>query len=125
MPDLVRHGRLYVAMPPLFSITTTNKGKERFYALNDAELPTMLTKLKKQGYKWDKVVRHKGLGEYSADILAEVVMDPETRVLKQITVDDAEKFEQVLELTMGKNAAGRRDWIIENRELISAEQIDA
>lgn len=125
MPQLVEEGRLFAALPPLFSITTLGKNKEKHYALNDEELPKLVAKLRKSGKKWDKIVRHKGLGEYSADILHEVVMDPETRVLKQITIDDAQKFEEVLELTMGKNAAGRRDWIVENRNLISEENIDA
>lgn len=44
-------------------------------------------------------------------------MDPAPRVFKQITVDDVDEFERVLELTMGKNASGRRDWIIENRNI--------
>ena len=124
MKPLVEQGRLYTALPPLFSITTTNKDKEKFYALNDAELPDLISRLRKKGYKWDKVIRHKGLGEYSSEILHEVVMDPQTRVLKQITVEDVEVFESILELTMGKNAAGRRDWIVENRDLISDEAID-
>lgn len=125
MPGLIEQGRLYAALPPLFSITTSGKNKEKYYALNDVELDKLVSSLKKKGKKWDKITRHKGLGEYSPDILHEVVMDPETRVLKQITVDDAQRFEDVLELTMGKNAAGRRDWIVDNRSLISEDDIDA
>lgn len=125
MPALIEEGRLYAAMPPLFSITTQGKNKEKHYALNDEELPKLVASLKKKGKKWDKIVRHKGLGEYSSDILHEVVMDPETRVLKQITVQDAQAFEETLELTMGKNAASRRDWIVSNRSLVDEASIDA
>lgn len=125
MRDLILAGRLYVALPPLFSITTTGKNKERFYALNQEELDALVKKLEKSGKKFDKIQRHKGLGEYSPDVLAEVVMDPETRVLKQITVEDVKAFEEILELTMGKNASDRRDWIVQNRQLISDDDIDA
>lgn len=125
MRPLVEQGRLFVAMPPLFSITTNGRNKERHYALNEAEKDKLVAKLSKQGKKWDKVVRHKGLGEYSSDVLSEVVMDPDTRVLKQITVEDAERLESILELTMGKNAGGRRDWIVENRQLVDEDNIDA
>lgn len=125
MRPLVEQGRLFVAMPPLFSITTNGRNKERHYALNEAEKDKLVAKLSKQGKKWDKVVRHKGLGEYSSDVLSEVVMDPNTRVLKQITVEDAERLESILELTMGKNAGGRRDWIVENRQLVDEDNIDA
>lgn len=123
--EMVVAGRVYVAMPPLFSVTLAGKNKERFYALNEEERDALLIKLEKQGKKIDIIQRHKGLGEYSADILAEVVMDPATRVLKQVTVEDVEAFEATLELTMGKNASNRRDWIVENRAMVSADEIDA
>ncbi len=124
MRPLVEAGKLYVALPPLFSITTKGKNKERFYALNEEERDTLVKKLTKQGKTWDKIQRHKGLGEYSPEILEEVVMNPATRALKQVTVEDIEMLESVLELTMGKNAAGRRDWIVENRSMVSDDEID-
>lgn len=125
MRPLVEDGRLYVAMPPLFSITTTGKNKERFYALNDEELEKLQKKLKKSNKKYDRIQRHKGLGEYSAEILSEVVMDPATRVLKQVTTEDVESINQVMELALGNKADPRKEWIIENRSLISDEEIDA
>lgn len=124
MRPLVEQGRLYAAMPPLYSITTQGRKKERFYALNDNELDGLVKKLRKQGKKWDKIVRHKGLGEYSSDVLAEVVMEPDSRVLKQISVEELEEFEATLELTMGENAANRRTWITDNRSLVSDDEID-
>lgn len=124
MRPLVEDGRLYIALPPLFSITTNGKNKERFYALNKEELEKLVKKLAQQGKKYDKVQRHKGLGEYSPEILAEVVMKPESRVLRQVTAKDVADIEKVLELTMGSNASNRRDWIVENRGLITEDELD-
>lgn len=124
MPEYIKSGMVYIAMPPLFSITTTGKNKERFYALNEIELDKLVTKLKNSGKKWDKIQRHKGLGEYAPEILDEVVNDPNTRVLKQITVSDVEAFEQVLELAFGQNANDRKDWITETRDLVDEEDLD-
>lgn len=124
MRPMVEAGRIYVALPPLFSITVKGRKIERFYALNQEELDPLVKKLEKAGKKWDKIQRHKGLGEYSPDDLVTIVMNPETRVLKQITVEDIEHFESTLELTLGKNAANRRKWITENHDLVSEDEID-
>jgi DNA gyrase subunit B len=124
MRPMVEAGHVYVALPPLFSITVKGKKAERYYALNQEELDPLVKRLTKAGKKWDKIQRHKGLGEYSPDDLVTVVMNPETRVLKQITVEDVEHFEATLELTLGKNAANRRKWITENHDLVSEEDID-
>lgn len=124
MPEYVRSGMVYIAMPPLFSITTTGKNKERFYALNEVELNILTKDLKSKGKKWDKIQRHKGLGEYAAEILDEVVNDPATRVLKQVTVEDVEAFESTLQLAFGNNANNRKDWITEARNLIDEEDLD-
>lgn len=124
MRPMVEAGRIYVALPPLFSITVKGRNVERHYALNQDELDPLVKKLTKAGKKWDKIQRHKGLGEYSPDDLVTIVMNPETRVLKQVTVEDVEHFESVLELTLGKNAANRRKWITENHDLVNEDEID-
>jgi len=124
MRPLIEDGRLYIAMPPLFSITTNGKNKERFYALNAEERDKLIKRLAAQNKKYDKVQRHKGLGEYAADILAEVVMNPTSRILRQVTASDVKDIERVLELTMGSNASNRRDWIVENRELIADAELE-
>jgi DNA gyrase subunit B len=124
MRPMIEDGRLYIAMPPLFSITTTGKTKERFYALNKEELDKLTTRLAAQNKKYTKIQRHKGLGEYSPEILAEVVMKPESRILRQVTAEDVKDIERVLELTMGSSAESRRDWIVENRELIADEELE-
>jgi DNA gyrase subunit B len=124
MRPMVEAGCVYVALPPLFSITVKGRKVERHYALNQEELDPLVAKLTKAGKKWDKIQRHKGLGEYSPDDLVTIVMNPETRVLKQITVEDVEHFESTLELTLGKNAANRRKWITDNHDLVSEDDID-
>lgn len=127
MRPLIEAGRLYIALPPLFSITTKGKNRERHYALTQEEVDVLIKKLAKEKKTYDKIQRHKGLGEYSPEILQEVIMNPETRSLKQITLKDVESFEKILNLTLssgGKSAENRREWIIENRELISEDQLD-
>ncbi len=124
MPEYVKSGMVYIAMPPLFSITTTGKNKERFYALNEAERDVLIKKLKAAGKKWDKIQRHKGLGEYSPEILDEVVNDPATRVLRQVTVEDVSRFEDALQLAFGNNANNRKEWITEARDLVDEEDLD-
>jgi DNA gyrase subunit B len=124
MPEYIKAGMVYIAMPPLFSITTTGKNKERYYALNEEERDKLTKKLKAAGKKWDKIQRHKGLGEYSPEILDEVVNDPNTRVLRQINARDIEAFEQSMELAFGKNANNRKDWIVEARDLVDEEDLD-
>lgn len=127
MRPLLQDGRVFVAQPPLFSITTTGKDKQKYYALNDAELETLVKKLKREKKHYNRIQRHKGLGEYSQDILAEVVMNPETRVLRQITLEDGEsasKAIEILSLTMGDRAKERRDWITKNRAALSDDDID-
>lgn len=125
MRPLVEDGRLYAALPPLFSVTTTGKNKEKFFALNQEELEKITNKLDAQKKGYGRIQRHKGLGEYDDDVLASEVMDPLTRSLRQVTVEDVVEAERVMELAMGSNASDRRDWIIESRAIIDDDEIDA
>lgn len=125
MRELIEDGRLYTALPPLFSVTTTGKNKEKYYALNQEELDKILKKLDSQNKKYERIARHKGLGEYSEEVLASEVMDPRTRTLRRITASEGEEAQRIMDLAMGDNASGRRDWIIESRDIIDDEEIDA
>jgi DNA gyrase subunit B len=125
MRELIEDGRLYTALPPLFSVTTTGKNKEKFYALNQIELDKIIKKLDSQNKKYERIARHKGLGEYSEEVLASEVMDPRTRTLRRITASEGEEAQRVMDLAMGDNASGRRDWIIESRDIIDDDEIDA
>lgn len=124
MRPLVEEGRLYSALPPLFSVTTTGKTKEKFFALNVEELTKITNKLDAQKKGYGKIQRHKGLGEYDDDVLASEVMDPTTRALRQITVPESVEAERVIELAMGGNASNRRDWIIASRAILADTEID-
>lgn len=125
MRPLVEDGRLYTALPPLFSVTTSGKNKEKIYALNQEELDKILKKLDSQKRKYEKLQRHKGLGEYDSTTLASEVMSPATRTLRRITAAEGEEAQRVLDLAMGDNPAMRRDWIIETRDIVDDEEIDA
>ena len=125
MRPVIEQGHFYVALPPLFSITTTGRNPQRYYALDEPERDLLIAKLAKEGKKYDKITRHKGLGEYAPEILGDTVLNPTTRRLKRVTVADVEAFERTLELTMGKDADARKEWILENRALISEDEIDA
>ncbi len=124
MRPLIEQGHLYAALPPLFSVTTTGKVKEKFFAINETELTAITKKLDAQKKNYGKIQRHKGLGEYSKEVLASQVMDPRTRSLRRITVDDVIEANRVLELSFGKNAEDRRDWIVESRSLVSDDELD-
>jgi DNA gyrase subunit B len=104
MPDLIKEGRVYSAVPPLHRIELTSRKKnmDRYaYTYSDTDLQRKLAELKKKGVGWkDPVQRYKGLGEMDADQLAETTMDPRHRTLRRITFDDAEAAATVFELLL-------------------------
>lgn len=106
-PALVEEGHLYVAMPPLFRIDI---GKDVHYALDDEELETILKNIK--GNKNPQITRFKGLGEMNAIQLRETTMDPNTRRLVQLDLDDAHLTAGLLDkLLAKKRAADRKQWL--------------
>ncbi|GLT15100.1 DNA topoisomerase IV subunit B [Vibrio algivorus] len=106
--SLVRAGHVYVAMPPLFRIDC---GKEVFYALDEAEKDGILERLSNKKAKIN-VQRFKGLGEMNPLQLRETTMDPNTRRLVQLTVDDDEQTMEMMDMLLGKKRAeDRRNWL--------------
>ncbi|MDD8059783.1 MULTISPECIES: DNA topoisomerase IV subunit B [Shewanella] len=107
---LVEKGHVYIAMPPLFRIDI---GKEVFYALDEAEKTGILDRLvaeKKKGKV--QVTRFKGLGEMNPLQLRETTMDPNTRRLVQLTIDDAEETMSLMDMLLAKKrASDRKDWL--------------
>ena len=132
MRPLVEAGRVYAAVPPLHRVEVNAKGrqkKEVIYTHSDAELEQTLQKLKRSGrtYK-EPIQRYKGLGEMDAHQLAETTMDPASRRLRRITLDDEQALreaESVFELLMGSVVAPRKEFIVEGSSRISRERIDA
>lgn len=105
-PTLVEAGHLYVAMPPLFRI---DDGKDVHYALDEAELEATLKKAKT---KSPQITRFKGLGEMNASQLRETTLDPDTRRLVQLDLDDMQFTAGLLDKLLAKKRAGdRKDWL--------------
>lgn len=110
---MIEEGRVYQVLSPLYLIIPRKKGAKNIYALNDIEFEEITRKLDKDGVKYD-IKRLKGLGEAGAQVLNETAMNPETRTVKQITLQDMEKAERMLDITLGKDVAPRKDWIERN-----------
>lgn len=129
MPDLVKAGRVYSAVPPLHRIEISNprKGQDKYvYTYSDDELQRKLAELKKKNVRWkDPVQRYKGLGEMDADQLAETTMDPRRRTLRRLTVDELEMASEVFELLMGADVAPRKEFIIQGAYEVDMEALDA
>lgn len=107
MRDLIEKGMIYIALPPLYKIY--NKSKS-VYCFSDEELESVRKQFK-QGYT---LQRYKGLGEMNADQLWETTMNPETRTLIQVHVDDFLESDSRVSVLMGDRAEKRREWIEEN-----------
>ena len=129
MRPLVEAGRVFAAVPPLHRIEVIGQGRaknEYIYTYTDQEMKTVTTDLAKRGKKIkDPVQRYKGLGEMDADQLAETTMDPRRRMLRRITLSDAESADRVFDLLMGSDVAPRKEYIVNSAALLDRSRIDA
>jgi topoisomerase-4 subunit B len=109
-PALVKNGHVYVAMPPLYRIDI---GNDVYYALDDSEKQGVMDRLEAEGKKGKiNVQRFKGLGEMNPLQLRETTMDPDTRRLVALTLDDADGAHQMLDMLLAKKrAADRKSWL--------------
>jgi len=111
MRGLIQSGRVYIAMPPLYKVSKKNgKHEDSLYAWDDDELEDAKKKIGR-GYG---VQRYKGLGEMNADQLWETTMNPETRTLIQVSIEDAALVERRVSVLMGDIVEPRREWIEDN-----------
>jgi topoisomerase IV subunit B len=120
MKPLIDTGRVYIAQPPLFK-ASKKVGKQSVskYAYSDEQLQQLI---KEFGGKNVEIQRYKGLGEMNPEQLWETTMDPETRTLLQVQIDDAAKAERRVSTLMGDKVDPRKRWIVENVDFTEFEE---
>lgn len=112
--QMILEGRVYQTVPPLFEVNYgTGRNKKIEYVANETELNQVVKKLEKAGKKYD-ISRNKGLGEMMPEAFSATVLDPQTRSLRQITLEDVQAAEDALMLTMGDSSQERKDFIGDN-----------
>ena len=111
MPELIKEGHVYLAKPPLYQVT---RNKKQYYAYSDAELNQILEEIGRDNQ--NKIQRYKGLGEMDASQLWETTMDPETRILSKVVIDDENPQDLDVTFTtlMGDEVEPRREFIETN-----------
>lgn len=111
MPELIMEGHLYIGLSPLFINTI---GKQRYFTYDEKEQEEFL--LKHKSDKISDIQRIKGLGELNADIFREQVMNPKTRRLLQVKIDDFDKESEIIHMLQGNDSTHRKR-LIETGEL--------
>ena len=112
MKDLIEQGHIYIAQPPLYKVA---KGKKETYCYSDKELDDLLNEIGRTNYS---IQRYKGLGEMNADQLYDTTMDPETRTLLRVCIDDAVAADDIFTTLMGDKVEPRREFIQDNSKYV-------
>ncbi len=111
MPELIKQGHIYLAQPPLYRIS---KGQKHRYAYSDEERDQIMEEIG-TGFS---IQRYKGLGEMDPEQLWETTMNPETRLMLRVTVEDAERADETFSILMGDNVEPRREFIEKNAKFV-------
>ena len=110
-PELITNGHIWITMPPLYRIT---KGKDTYiYLKNDEELEAYKQKHRNEKFA---INRNKGLGEQDSEELGPCILDPETRNVAQVTIEDVRKASELFEILMGESVPPRREWLLAHSE---------
>jgi DNA gyrase subunit B len=126
MRPVIEQGRLFAAVPPLHKVVTKGRNPETIYTYTQQEMETTVARLERAGKSVVKPVpRFKGLGEMDADELWDTTMNPATRTVRRITLDDVARAEATLDLLMGERVEPRKNWLIDAAGRIDQETIDA
>jgi len=119
MRPLIEQGYVYIAQPPLYKIS---RGKIERYAYSDEELEEILNEIGREPKS--TIQRYKGLGEMNPEQLWDTTMDPEKRILLQVTLEDAMRADEIMTILMGDKVDPRREFIENNSKLVSFENLD-
>ncbi len=113
MKPLLENGYIYIAQPPLYKV---KKGRGEHYVYTDEELDILLKEIGRKGIS---IQRYKGLGEMDAEQLWDTTMDPEKRIMKRVSIDDAVEADEIFTILMGDKVQPRREFIEENAKYVS------